>query len=145
MTADEQRTLAQMWLFLKDREEYRKELRLVDEERWRRVETRLDRTETKIDELGATICGIPCLVDEKMSACRDEHEALVADAVADATLRRAGKALRGRHLRVAIAVIAIVVIAAATVAMFTEQDYVAGALLALLAAATPFVVRTTGG
>lgn len=54
--------------------------READDKRW----ADMDR---KVDSMCATLEGVPCLVDDKISACRKDREAVTKDAVEDANRR----------------------------------------------------------
>ena len=74
MTASEQATVNAIWKFLAEQEEHRKELRQADD-KWRdRVDYKVDRVSATVDDLKLSLAGMPCVMDEKIAACRGARE-----------------------------------------------------------------------
>jgi hypothetical protein len=78
MTHDEQVTVNAIWRFLDENERRRAERQARDEE-WR-SEVKAD-----IKELKASLTNVPCIMDDKISACRDSRVDVTEDAVKTVT------------------------------------------------------------
>jgi hypothetical protein len=88
MTASEQATVNAIWKFLAEQEEHRKELRREDD-KWRdhvdlavgKVDFKVDRVSAVVDDMKLSFAGMPCIMDEKIAACRGERESATEETV----------------------------------------------------------------
>ncbi len=59
------------------------------DDHWRdRMEQKTDRLYKRVDELAACFNEVPCLIEDRIAACREDRESVTADAVADSRERR---------------------------------------------------------
>jgi hypothetical protein len=77
-----------------------------DDAKWR------ERIEGKVDTLTSAVGDMPCVMDTKIAACREEREAVTGPAVEAATKRRvlAGVAGSGRSIILTLVPVAALVI-----------------------------------
>lgn len=70
-----------------EQEKARNSARKADDH-WRdRMEGKTDKLYARMDELADCIAAVPCVVDEKIAACRDEREEVTRTAVEDSERR----------------------------------------------------------
>jgi Flp pilus assembly protein TadB len=122
-----------------DESEKARALLRQQDEHWRdRMEEKTDKLYRCMDNVSAAVSEVPCVVDARIAACRSDHDRITADAISDAKARRTNRAVMSVQLRVALRILVVVALVAAGVAAITDHDTTT--LLALLAAATPYVV-----
>jgi hypothetical protein len=91
MTAQEQATVNAIWKFLDEQEKLRVSLREVDQA-WRgTIDLKVDRMSATVDDMKRSLANVPCVMDDKIKACRDERVGDTEEAVEFATdLKRFG-------------------------------------------------------
>ena len=87
MTREEQVTVQAIKELLEAQELHRKELRAADDHWRERMEEKTDKMYARIDELAECVADVPCVMDAKIAACRDEREELTREAVMDSQAR----------------------------------------------------------
>lgn len=85
MTHAEQTTVDAIMDLLREQEKHRVELRKQDDHWRERMEGKTDKLFHCVDDLATRLGEVPCIMDEKIAACRDDRVEATGEAVRFAT------------------------------------------------------------